>query len=475
MYDALPIGAFLAALLVLVPLPWHWRARNVPTLSIIAWLFISNIVLAVNSIVWAGNFEIRAEVWCDIATKIHIGATMALPACCLCLCIHLERIASVRQVQTTPEQKRRRRVFDILLCWGLPCLTMALHYIVQGHRFDIVEDFGCKPAVYVSVPAILVLYVPILIVILATLLFASAALYHFFRRRVTFARHLQDAACYGPRASLSQPWCFTFRGGLRPWISWENVHSDFGRVGQFPRFLLPSSTWASVLFSFWIVPASSVLFFVFFAFGQDAVKEYRAVFGIARRVLRLPPKPEQKARLPSIPTFVARFPSTPTYMETKGRPSDAHTLRSSASTVTSATAHGLPSYIADDIPMTPQSASSFRTVIEAYETGDRERRHTYDSFYKPPTAKLPRRRGRYGIMLFVLHFCCRSTSIRRSTGRRLAPRLWLRSLPYMYYHLATNTVRYRTFVVPRLLPYDLRIGYAQSFLTLPSLCPHMYP
>jgi len=51
---------------------------------------------------------------------------MALPACCLCLCIHLERIASVRQAHTTQEQKQRRMCFDGLMCWGLPAIYMAL-------------------------------------------------------------------------------------------------------------------------------------------------------------------------------------------------------------------------------------------------------------------------------------------------------------------------------------------------------------
>nr|GAT45148.1 pheromone receptor Rcb2 B44 [Mycena chlorophos] len=414
MSAGLPLGAFVGALLVLVPLPWHWRARNVPTLSIIAWLFISNIVLAVNSIVWAGSIEIRAEVWCDIATKIHIGATMTLPSCCLCLCMHLERIASVRQVHTTPEQKRRRRVFDILLCWGLPCLTMALHYVVQGHRFDIVEDVGCIPAIYVSVAAICLLYVPILMVILLTLIFASMALYHFFRRRITFARHLQDAASamtpsryfrLMAMALVQMLWStgvtvatmvLTFRGGLRPWISWQNVHSDFGRVGQFPRFLLPSSTWASVLFSFWIVPASSVLFFVFFAFGQDAVKEYRAVFVGARRILRLPVPEEKKQRITSIPTFVARFPSSP---DPKAEPKRG----SKTSSFTNATDIDMKTELGyeNDIPLTPQTDATFDTVVDAYVS-----RHSHistaasapfpsaplrrdSSFYMPPPPHFP--------------------------------------------------------------------------------------
>jgi hypothetical protein len=65
-YLYLPVVAFLAAALVLVPLPWHWRARNVGTLAIIAWLFVINMIYGINTIVWAGNVSNPVPLWCDI-------------------------------------------------------------------------------------------------------------------------------------------------------------------------------------------------------------------------------------------------------------------------------------------------------------------------------------------------------------------------------------------------------------------------
>lgn len=66
MHAEFPVGAFIAAVLVLVPLPSHWRARNVATLSMIVWLFVSNVIYAVDSIIWAGNVLDSAPIWCDI-------------------------------------------------------------------------------------------------------------------------------------------------------------------------------------------------------------------------------------------------------------------------------------------------------------------------------------------------------------------------------------------------------------------------
>ena len=67
----LPVGAFLAAFVVLIPFSWHWRARNIPTLSIIIWLFLDNFILGMNTIIWAGNVRPIVPLWCDIGMSVR--------------------------------------------------------------------------------------------------------------------------------------------------------------------------------------------------------------------------------------------------------------------------------------------------------------------------------------------------------------------------------------------------------------------
>jgi pheromone a factor receptor len=47
--------------------------------------------------------------------------------------------------------------------------TTQIDYIVQGHRFDIVEDVGCWPTIYISVPAIPLVYIWPLIINLVSI------------------------------------------------------------------------------------------------------------------------------------------------------------------------------------------------------------------------------------------------------------------------------------------------------------------
>lgn len=67
MHRELPAASILAAILVLLPTPWHWRAGNVATLSMIVWLFAVNVIYAVDSIIWSHTVQRTAFVWCDIS------------------------------------------------------------------------------------------------------------------------------------------------------------------------------------------------------------------------------------------------------------------------------------------------------------------------------------------------------------------------------------------------------------------------
>jgi pheromone a factor receptor len=90
---------------------------------------------------------------------------------------------------------------------------------------------------------------------------------------------------------------FTMKRGLRPWISWEDVHSNFSRVGLFPTLLIPPKELLYTYMLWWAVPISSFLFFVFFSFGQDAMKEYHACYIWVRRTLFRLPDPTEKPSL----------------------------------------------------------------------------------------------------------------------------------------------------------------------------------
>lgn len=91
--------------------------------------------------------------------------------------------------------------------------------------------------------------------------------------------------------SLNMWW--TTRAGLRPWVSWEDVHSDWLEVAYFPLFVIPHTELVWTFALWFMTPIASILFFLFFAFGQDAMKEYGITLTRIRHVLRIPDRPSR--------------------------------------------------------------------------------------------------------------------------------------------------------------------------------------
>ena len=69
-YPELPVLAFIAAVLVLIPLPRQIRVRNIATIAIILWFFEHSLASGVDAIVWAGNVRDSAPVWCEISEAV---------------------------------------------------------------------------------------------------------------------------------------------------------------------------------------------------------------------------------------------------------------------------------------------------------------------------------------------------------------------------------------------------------------------
>ncbi|EUC54121.1 STE-like pheromone receptor [Rhizoctonia solani AG-3 Rhs1AP] len=308
----LPVVSFLCTALVLIPLPWHWRARNTATLSIIFWLGVINFTRGINSIVWAGKTINYAPVWCDITAKLIIGANWAFPSSTLCICRYLAQVSSPHHKIANASDKRRRMYFEIFMCAVLPIIAMALHYVVQGHRFDILEDFGCNPTTYVSVAALFIVYLPPLVLSLITLVYAGIALRWFVHRRAQFQAVLQSSnsglttgrylrlialsiteMLFATATTLFVLVITLEDNGLRPWVSWDFVHSDWLRVDQFAKVLAPQYFWDRYLLTWYMVPITSVIFFAFFGFGQEAKAEYARYFNFVKtKIFRIKNKPQ---------------------------------------------------------------------------------------------------------------------------------------------------------------------------------------
>ncbi|KAF7324723.1 STE3-domain-containing protein [Mycena kentingensis (nom. inval.)] len=289
MPGALPFIAFPAVFLVSIPLFLHARHGNLPLISIFTWLLLNNIAYGINSVMWDGNADLKAEFWCDFTTKLKIGGDIGVPASVLALALQVYHI--------TLQKKRLATLVEFGLCVFLPMLIMGLHIIVQGHRFDIFESFGCQPAIYVSVPSIFILDLPALLCSILASIFCTLSVINFARHRAAFTR-LQavhdrmnnglDKSRYLRLTSVTfilGAWSATVIAltrasayrRLQTWTTWDEVHADFLSFdgARFTLSDVPSSVLPWLYLSWLSIPISSVFAFAFLALGTEAGKEYR--------------------------------------------------------------------------------------------------------------------------------------------------------------------------------------------------------
>ncbi|KAF8149713.1 hypothetical protein K438DRAFT_1988736 [Mycena galopus ATCC 62051] len=80
-------------------------------------------------------------------------------------------------------------------------------------------------------------------------------------------------------------WFTTIGIPLHPYSSWAFVHSNFSRIGTYPTIFTPDIVLRACYFLWWLVPIPTFAFVAMFAFGHDAVEEYKKCFQSIRRVI----------------------------------------------------------------------------------------------------------------------------------------------------------------------------------------------
>lgn len=339
----------------------------------------------INSVVWAGNYRNSAPAWCEISIRIMMGSGVGIPAASLCINRRLYKIASVQAVSSTRAEKRRDILVDTAICVGFPIIYLVLVSAVQGHRFDILEDIGCFPAIYNTIPTYFISTMWPLVIGLVSAGYCIATLYSFNQRRLafssflrsnqtslTFGRYFRLMALAMTDVLLSSPlaifsiWVNATATPIFPYISWADTHYGFSRVDTYPALFWRSNhiSASGIQFSRWIGPACAIIFFAFFGVADEARKNYVKAFMWLSKPFRStsPPSPptekfSSKEKLVSISRYIS--------------PRPAFSVESSSST--------LPMY----------SSSSPSTVVSL--PSSMKRNDSVSTLKSPPSAHSPRK------------------------------------------------------------------------------------
>ncbi|KAI9571964.1 putative fungal pheromone GPCR, STE3-type [Boletus coccyginus] len=297
-YPLFSVFAFFSFFLILIPLPLHIQAWNVGTCAYIVWVSVACLLEFINSVIWRNNTLNLAPVWCDISSKILLGAGVGIPAAGLCISRRLYVISSIKTAVKTRQDRCRAAVLDSCTAFGIPMLIMALHYVVQGHRFDILEDVGCYPSIYNTLLAYFLVFMWPSLLGCISFVFSAFTLHAFYKRRLEFSQLLSTYSSlsmtryirlmmlalsemlFTVPISIYSIYIANKGVQIQPWISWADTHYNFSYVGQIPAVVWMSDPnyRLSVELTRWLFPASGFVFFFLFGLGSEARKSYRAAF-----------------------------------------------------------------------------------------------------------------------------------------------------------------------------------------------------
>ncbi|QRV77886.1 STE3-type pheromone receptor [Ceratobasidium sp. AG-Ba] len=288
----------VGAALCMLPLPWHWQARNVSTLIYLGWTSTACLIACINAIIWAGNVDDKAPVWCDISSRYFVCLNAGITAAGLCLQRRLYRVATIKETSIADDLKGRELVINLLLGIGLPLLTLPLHYVVQSSRYVIVEDVGCVADSFASFVYAGTSSSPGHMIKILTDISKGFTIRAFFKLRREFSQVLSDS---GSGISLSRffrlmalaatdmfcalPMALYFfidnlMGEGANVYSWADIHKYVDEVTVITKEDIKSDPNFAIGLGFnrWSIPACSFVFFMYFGLSSEAIKHYKSIF-----------------------------------------------------------------------------------------------------------------------------------------------------------------------------------------------------
>lgn len=361
-YPLFPVLSFLGFVVAIIPFPWHLQAWNSGTCAFMIWTSLACLVEFINSILWAGNVKNNLPIWCDISSKFLLGAGVGITASTLCISRRLHTIATVQNVSISRSDKRRTVIIDLCIAVGIPFLVMALHYVVQPHRYDILEDIGCYAAIYNTIPAYFLVFMWPVLLGLISFVYSALTFRAFWQRRLQLAQFVSSNAALNvsryirlmmlavtdmlltvPLGAFSI-YLGTHGVELSPWISWDETHYNFSRVQLVPALFWRSDAafQSSVELTRWLFVVSAFIFFALFGFAGEAQKHYKLVFWACVKPFGYKPSTTMKSQNSSLPSWRKPVDSKnasipPAYVSTASMPLSSKPSRFSLTSSSDAT------------------------------------------------------------------------------------------------------------------------------------------
>ncbi|KAF2719583.1 fungal pheromone STE3G-protein-coupled receptor, partial [Polychaeton citri CBS 116435] len=286
----LAIASIFVIILMLPPMWWHARNRNLGATLLVGWLVLLNLFTFINALIWP-NDDISnwydGNVLCDIQVKFQIAARVGAPAANACVLRALAIVMDTDRATLGQSAAERRRNHTVELLWavGFPLSMFLAHYIVQWNRYYLFGISGCVAGVSDSWVTLVLINLPGPVWTLVNVYYAVLILIRLHKYRVSFTSLLESRGTTRSRFLRLFCLCIFWLLVSLPvqfYVLFVNInvtHSPYSwtEIHDTERWrtivMIPSD--GRVIFDRYIWLGGGIMVFVFFGMGKDAMAMYK--------------------------------------------------------------------------------------------------------------------------------------------------------------------------------------------------------
>ncbi|EMC97070.1 hypothetical protein BAUCODRAFT_437239 [Baudoinia panamericana UAMH 10762] len=284
-------ASLLVTLLIIPPMCWHYRNRNIGATLLVGWTVAMNFLAFLNALIWSNDI---IPSWydgvglCDVEVKAQMAWGVAAPAALASVLRALANAMDTNRATLVKSkaQKKRDLAIDLTLCIGFPALQMLFHYIVQSSRYYILGIIGCVASVSQTWLTTLLMHIPPIIWTVVDVYFAIVIMLRLCRYRLSFAAILDNSNMTKYRFLRLYIFCIVLIIAFVPIqtfvlyqnliqdyqpFKWHNVHNP---TTWNTVIMIPSN--GHILYEGYLWLGAGIVIFIFFGLGKDAVAMYRS-------------------------------------------------------------------------------------------------------------------------------------------------------------------------------------------------------
>lgn len=282
--------SFIAFVLLIPPFIWHCKCKNIPPICLIFWLMFLDLTGFINACIWGGNNfdqQWNGKGYCDVTMKLEAASSSGMICAITALALNLFMVLWAKYPAFMNNGSKLKIWISLAICLVTPIFIMCTNYIIQTSRYIIVKYRGCT-VTYALSPVSIVLYSMWNIIWSAVaVVFSVLTLVIYFRKRKDvkdllrctnsglnlkrFARLLIfDVLIIIALVPVSIYYFASDFSLFQGKFVWSEVHSMYWGEIYFYDFGI------NIVYDRWVHIALSVVTFLLFGLGSDALKMYKS-------------------------------------------------------------------------------------------------------------------------------------------------------------------------------------------------------